>query len=471
MMRAFRKALRFLESPRLATWLLVFVGAWSVVATIVPQGDTVAAWAAAHPLVEPVVRALDLHHAFSSLVFQVGVFVLAVSTALCAWRRTRVALHRMRQLRDANVQATGSLLAKHDLEIACAPGVRRSEALAEAAGTLKRLGVRTKRRGEMLSAVSPWWSVWGSPAFHWGLLAIVVVVLVGSMQRSQGLMGVPVGQTVADTPSAYGVLQAGSLHSWDRVHRSIRVDAFDEDYRAGGIDRGPTPVVSVLDERGRVLGTQHIYPNSPLQVGSLTIHPAAFGFAVDLSLLNAKAVVYGRATKLVDISEVASEGTAPLGALSVSNQGGQPQEQVIVTVPLRHDGTVWAVPALRSARLVVLTLDGKTMQDRVLKPGESIALPGGDTLRVDAVGFYARLSVVDDATIPFLYAAMALAVLGLALTVFSRQQAVLVTATEQADGARVYASVHLWRNASTTRDEIRSELSRALHANDEEDVS
>lgn len=467
MIGVLRKIARLLESARLATWLLVFVGAWSVVATLVPQGDAVASWAAAHPTLDVVVRILDLHHAFTALVFVAAVFLLAISTALCAWTRTKVALRRTRALRAARTEDGSALVAKHDLEIECDSRIDSAEILSSATRALEGLGIRTKQSGNVLRSVSPWWSVWGSPLFHWGLLALMVAVLIGSLQRSDGLMGVAVGQTVPDQPESYGVLHAGPLHSWSSVHRSIRVDAFDTDYRTGNIDRGPTPTVSVLDAQGRVLKTQHIFPNSPLQTGTLTVHPAAFGFAVDLSLLDKSGVEFGHTTKLVDVVESAPQGTEPVGGLTISNRSGQQQDQAVVTVPLTREGDHFVVPDQRTARVVVGTLAGKVVADRVLKPGESIALPSGDTLRVDRVGFYARLSVVDDGSIPYLYAAMAIAVIGLALTLIARQQSVLVTSGEGADGApRLFASVRLWRNVPTNRNEVQTELARVLGGND-----
>jgi cytochrome c biogenesis protein ResB len=427
-----------------------------------PQEPAVKAWAASNPLVESAVSAIGLHQAFSSPFFLACVLLLGVCTALCAWQRTKAAIGKGRTLRRAAAADGQSLTDVHDLGIECGSALSGEEVLSLASGTLARLGIKTKRRDDVLAAVSSPWSVWGSPIFHGALLAIILVILIGSLQRSEGLMGVPVGRAVPDTPDSYGVLHAGPLHAWGGERRIIRVDSFDTDYSAGGIDRGPTPSVSVLDAQGRVLQSQHIYPNSPLQIGSLTIHPAEWGFAVDVSLLDEKGTAVSTATRLVDVSPEAADGTVPLGALTAAGAGGQAQQKVVVTVPLLRQGGQSVVPPDPAAHLVVTTADGSKVADQVVAPGELLALPSGLTLRVDKVGFYARLSVVDDGTVPFLYAAMALAVLGLALTVASRQQAVLVTAREVDGTVRVLVSAHLWRNASTTRDEIRSEFSAAL---------
>lgn len=466
--RVWRGTVRFLRSPGLAIWLLAIVGVWSTVATFIPQGvaseSKVKAWAAAHPVVEPVVRAIGLHQAFTSLVFTACVLALAVCTALCAWQRTKVAIGRARTLRKAAVADERSLTASHGLEVACDPASSRSEVLSIASETLEHLGIKTKRRDGLLAAVSPPWAVWGSPVFHWALLALIVALLVGNLQRSAGLMGVAVGQTKADSPESYGVLHAGPLHGWGAAHRSIRVDAFDPDYRTGGIDRGPTPTVTVLDGAGRVIKTQRVYPNMTLKTGSLTIYPNNYGLAAGLSTVNSSGVEMGHAIQLVDFSETAKEGTTPTGFLTVGDAAGKPQLYVLVTVPLDVTRGQFdqGLPKKPTARLVLTSLDGKPLLDRVVSPGENVALPGGGRLRLDSVGYYARLSVVDDWSIPLLYAGLVVAVLGLTIAVVARQQIVLVTVVKDLDGVTLVASVRLWRSASSSRGEIESELTKAL---------
>ncbi len=453
---------------------MVFVGVWSMLATFVPQGDIskpeVAAWASAHAAVEPFVRFLGLHQAFSALLFRLGVFALAVATALCAWQRTRVALARMQTLKEAAIADEASVSAVHDLEIVCDPGLSATDVISRTADTLEHLGIRTKRRGDVLVAVSRRWAVWGSPVFHWGLVLLILAIFVGGLQRSEGLMGVAVGETKPDAPASYGTLRTGPLHDWGRVHRSIRVDAFDTDFRSGNLDRGPTPTVSVLDAGGRVIKKQPVYPNSPLQSGSLTIHPSEFGFAATLSVMNASGVEFGRATQLIDISQTATEGTVPVGALTVSNEAGTGQLSVFATVPMDRVNGQLALPQERVARVSVRASDGRPVLDRVMRPGEEMALPAGDTLRLDSIGFYARLNIVDDPTIPLLYAALAVAMMGLTLTVVARQQIVLATAIEGENGLRLVATLRLWRNVPTNRNEIESQLATALRG-DEEDVS
>jgi len=465
---AWRRVVRFLGSAGFATWLLAFAGLWSMTATAVPQGQTsnplVAAWASKYPLIEPVVRTVGLHQAFSSPVFVACVVALFVSTALCAWQRTRAAMNRGRALGKAALADQQSVVESHDLEILCDPALTEPEILSIASETLGELDIRTNRRGDVLSAVSPSWAVLGSPVFHWALVALIVVIFASSLQRSEGLMGVAVGETKPDAPESYGMLNTGPLHDWRGVLRSIRVDAFDLQYETGGMDRGPTPTVSVLDGEGRVLKTQRVYPNQQLKTGSLSVYPSAYGLAVTLSMVDSSGVETGRSVQLVDFSETATEGTVPAGLVAISDKEGNAELRLAVTVPLNGSSGQFdkVLPEDPAARVVVTSVDDELLVDRVLSPGEEVPLPIGDSLRVDSIGYYARLKVVDDwSTIP-LYACLAAATIGLTIAFVTRQQIVLATVIDGPEGARLAVRVRLWRNESSSRSAMERELARAL---------
>jgi hypothetical protein len=404
---------------------------------------------------------VGLHQAFTSPAFAACVVALFVCTALCAWRRTRVAMHRGRALGKAARADQQSVIESHDLEIPCDPALSKPEALAIASETLRELDVRTKRRGDVLSAVSPPWAVVGSPVFHWALVALIVVILASGLQRSEGLMGVAVGQTKPDAPESYGTLQTGPLYDWSGVRRSIRVDAFDLQFETGGLKRGPTPTVSVLDAEGRVLKTQRVYPNQQLKTGSLSIYPSAYGLSVALSWILPSGETESL-VQLVDFSETATEGTVP-SPLFTLREGGA-VVVVAVTVPLDGANGQFdkALPENPAARVVVTSMDDELLVDRIVSPGEEVALPIGGSLRVENVGYYARLKVVDDwSTIP-LYACLAAATIGLTIAFLARQQIVLATVIDGPEGVVLAVRMRLWRNESSSRGGVERELARAL---------
>jgi hypothetical protein len=111
---------------------------------------------------------------------------------------------------------------------------------------------------------------------------------------------------------------------------------------------------------------------------------------------------------------------------------------------------------------VVSSPDGKPLVDRVVGADEDVALPIGGILRVEDIRYYARLQVVDDwSTIP-LYACLTAATIGLTIAFLARQQIVLATVIDGPEGTTLVVRVRLWRNESTTRSAMESELARAL---------
>jgi cytochrome c biogenesis protein ResB len=367
-------------------------------------------------------------------------------------------------LQDAKQLDTRSLAETHDFEIACDPKLSAPDALSIVSRTLTLLGVRTKYHDDSVVAVSGRWTVWGSPVFHWALLGLLLSLLVGNMLRSEGLMGVIVGQTAADVPESYGVLHTGPLHDWGGVHRSIRVDGFELGYTTGGVDRGPTPTVSLLDGSGAVVQTQRVYPNMTLKNGSLTIYPSSYGLAVLASEVDSSGAVVGSGHQLADFSEQAAGGTVAAGSIALLSASGATVYSAALTVPLDQRDGAWLdrIPDNPSARVLVTSRDGATVLDHVVRVGETLAVPGSLSLRLDGIVYYARLQVVDDWTIPLLYAGLFVALVGLSIATLARQQIVLVTAVKGPSGVRIVAKVRLWRNSSSSRREIESELGQAL---------
>ncbi len=155
--------------------------------------------------------------------------------------------------------------------------------------------------------------------------------------------------------------------------------------------------------------------------------------------------------QLVDFSDAAQDGTVSSGSLAISDSAGNPELIVSTTVPLERVGGQFdkALPEDPTARIVVTSPDGESLVDRIVSPGEEVALPVGDSLRVDSIGYYARLKVVDDwSTIP-LYACLAVATIGLTIAFVTRQQIVLATVIDGPEGAKLAVRVRLWRNESS----------------------
>lgn len=438
-----------------------------MIASFVPQGagtdPKVLGWAASHPLAESVVRPLGLHRAFGAPIFLGCVFVLGLSTALCAWRRTRVAVEKAAALRDARAGREGSSAERHDVRIPVAPGIEDSAVLDAAMRGLSRAGMRARREADRVTAISPSWSAWGSPVFHWALFAVMIIIPAGSMLRSSGQMGLVVGQSRIDEPAAYGSLVAGPLHRWPADARTIRLDAFDLTYRTGGVNRGPTPTVTVMDSAGDVVASQRVYPNHTLKSGALTIYPADYGLAVPVRITDPGGRTLHDRVQLMDFSAQTPDGTVPVGGKpSVDDTGGPMIINVSVPLDRVEGGLAARLPNTPRARVTVTREGGTMIVDRIIEPYGETLLPDGSVMRIGGIGYYARLQLVEDPTIPLLYAAIVIAMLGLGVATLMRQHIVIVHHDAQAGDLVVRA--RLWRNVVTNREELVSEMTAALEA-------
>jgi cytochrome c biogenesis protein ResB len=342
-------------------------------------------------------------------------------------------------------------------------------ALEAVSQRLAGLGVRGSVGGDTFVSASSRWTVWGSPVFHWALVVVFLTVSLGSLFRAEGLMGVPEGASVPDEAASYRVLTAGPLHQWPGANRTISVVSLDPDYKAGGIARGPAPQVSVSNASGAVLRRQVVYPNNALHIGSLTIHTGGFGLSTRYKLTDSTGAALGTSSAILDFPTGADRKTVP-GDVALTGSDGQTALIVRSTVALDTSGTdvVFAVPKHPVTDVELLDGSGKQLSAKSLAVGESMNLPDGSTLQLQNVGYYARLSVVEDPTIPVLYAALAAALVGVAVALLSRQRLVAVVARGTEEAVELAVTARLWRNAGVSPQDLREAIA-GISTDDEQE--
>ncbi|MHB1019869.1 MAG: hypothetical protein ACYC1R_06650, partial [Coriobacteriia bacterium] len=289
--------------------------------------------------------------------------------------------------------------------------------------------------------------------------------------RAEGNMVIPVGQSKPDAPESYLVVETGSWHRWDGAQRFIRVDDFDPAMKKGDLELGAVPTVSVLDADGEVIAHDDVYPNNKLHAGSLSINAPTCGLTATVALTTAAGGALPPVVQLVAFSQEASGGTEPLQPLVASNDAGQVLLRMSTSIPLdpRGDGTYgeW-IPREPAAHVVLEDGSGVVLFDGVVRKGERAPLIGGGSVQLLDVGWYAHLAVVDDPSIPVVYAAMLLGMLGLTISLVSRQHLLTAAVIDGEDGSRVLAvSLRLWRNSSTDRAEVERVLTEALSTREE----
>lgn len=413
-----RRLYRTLRSPRLAAWLLAIASLWLVLGTIIPQtsldADNVRVWAQAHPTLESLVAPLGLHAAYSQPLFVALLMVLAASTAVCAWERTAKARRTLQARGSVTPAQLERVRAGDPIALLPAEESDPQAALDRASVALRRLGLSLRRGASMLEASSGIWGVAGSPVFHWALVALIVLIPIGRLTRSEGLMGIVAGSARLDTPSSYGVLEESLLFG-EHTGLTVGVEpGMTLNLKENGVDRGPAPIVTLASD-GSVVASQQVVPNRPLRYGSTLVHMSDIGLGAVYSLVTSEGVVLTDQA-LIDVAEGQPTGYTEFGA-TYDNDAGEIVADITITVAASSTAEATGTPeGARRLQVDAVGPSGLTISELV-EAGDRLDLGGGLALQVDEIDYYARLSVVHDWSVGWMYALFVIAVLSMSIAV------------------------------------------------------
>lgn len=424
-MSGIRRFVKILRSRKVAIGLLVVIALWSAVGASSP------AW-------------------FGSPVFLLLSLWLFTSTTVCAWERTRRAIDELKPSGGVTSALTARLETAQVLASSTC-GVDEARGLAVSA--MRGAGLRTRSTARVVEGSSGVLGIVGSPLFHWSLALLFVLVAYGQLVRSDGLMGVPVGGSVPNDPAEYGVFAAGRLHGGRHSDLVVSVSEMRAKNVVDGIDRGPTPRVS-LSRGGQVVAQGDVYPNSPLRYGSMLVHYSNRGYVAVLEIRDGSDSVIDVERAYFDYDKTAQFGLA----------GGS-----ISAAPLGISELVSVAPAKRASknsppRVRVQAGDGA--QPVELDKGSSMPL-GTGSVRLASVSEYARLSIVDDPSVYPMYVVFALATLGLAFAIIwpPRKMWILVQQTDE--GVTLRAVVRQPSRNPTLVPSVRDRLEALLEGGTE----
>lgn len=431
---------RLLRSPRLAVWLIIYLVGYAALATLVPQEGVVspsalAAWRSANPSLSAVTAALGLHRAFWSVGFVAPAILLALSTAACAWARTRAARNMGLMARAASADLAARVTARPHETVAAEEGV---EALQRVADVADSLGLRVTVDAGTLRATHALWAAWGSPVFHWALVGLFLSTGIGQAVKWEGQLGVPVGHSVTDDPLSYGSFLRGPLGPAEpSTGFTVAVPDMPLEYLVGDVERGHAPLVKLMSG-DQVVAERRVYPNSPLLYGPLYFHREAWGLAVVAALETSEGAEVGRRNFLIEVGSTG--GTGRLGI-----EDGMPPESGVSSirfdVPLDPTAGGFTADVPDDPRVEVGVPGSSQVQTTTLRPGGAITFPGGElTLRVVDVTRYVRLLVVHDPSTPVVYALFVLTVIGCAVALLVHPR-ILVAVERLHDDGTVVADV------------------------------
>lgn len=333
---------------------------------------------------------------YSNPVFILAGAVLTASTAACAWERTGAARRSSPSGVAGPADPVRRTAAASALSVPLPEGVSSAQARRRAESAFADTGLRTVVGEDAVVGWSNSWARWASPVFHWALVALFVLAALGQLMRAEGLMNVVVGGSMTDSAASYAPGSPnGPLFFGRYTGARIGVEALTLDLKAGGSGRGDSPLVTI-SAGGREVARTYVYPNSPASWGPLTIHRDATGPA----LLVAFRFPNGQVETSVPVFLAPAEADTTASAATASVdfvRTGTGQRTVVEVEP-------------RAGKRVVLRIRAVSFESPPVAAGETVRLPDGTDMTVVALTTYARLRVVNDWTIPFVFAAFVLIV-------------------------------------------------------------
>ncbi len=327
---------------------------------------------------------------FANPVFLLAAVWLAASTAACSWERTARALGLWRAARQESGDSVGPGRVLVELP--------ESEALTTevVCQRIESLGLNAREDDVAVVGHSGLVGLLGSPVFHWGLVGVMTFALLGQMTRSEGIIDVAEGTSVVESADAYsGSLDSGPLFPGRHTGLIIALASVEETVMVGEVNMGRSPLIQLYDDLAFV-AEGLVYPNSPLKYGSLTLHRTDVGpgAMIDLTFPN------GEDVDDFPILFARIEGAVQPAYAEISGPGGA--KTVYFTA--------------ESGVKVAAREGSMDASATVLAEGDSMTLSDGTVLAFDRAVPYARLTVVNDWTLPWIWASCILAGLGFALT-------------------------------------------------------
>lgn len=416
---------RFLRSRHLASGLLIGLTLYAFAITLVPLGSAdnpkVIEWAEAHPVAERFAVLLGLHHAYTTPLFLMAALLLTLSTAVCSWERTAKALDAWKRRGTVDPAIADRLKTRPSFSIAAPEGANAEESLAFAENTLRSIHMRVRRGPALLEARQNSIGLLGSPLFHWGLVALFVFAALGQLTRSEGMIRASIEEAPSEMHESYSWISEGPLFRENHTGMRLWVRGLNNDIKVDGVLRGPSPDVELGDAEGKKLKRQWIYPNNPLRHGSITVHAGEVGPALLMQVVSNEQT---RTTVFhFERSENATYGVKPLDIEFEGPEG---------VVPFRLE----ARPGQRIAFIPLRQVKG-VPAEQVAGAGQNVKLPSGAVGTPLQFNGYIELNVVNDWSLPFIYAAFAIGLLGATFTLLLPPRVVMARFVEDEEGSRL----------------------------------
>lgn len=389
---------RFLRSPRTIVGEGGAVAVAGVVSTIVPQAPTPServGWAIAHPLASRLAGPLRLHDVFTSWWFLAIVTLAGASLAVVLveqWRRLA------RELR------------------------RRPDPASFQAAPLRVEFVRPARGGSTRIASRRRIGLVGSPLFHLGLMLVILAGAARALFAADAVALLYEGERLEPRPEAFGAQWLGTLARPVALGMPVVLrEVLPERYPSGRLRQ----IAARLAVGGAAPREEVVAVNTPIDLGRERLYLSSLhGCAAFVDVRWAggerhELLLMDEADQREFVRTELFPGELFVRLRAVAGTRGERPQEAEVRV-------------LRGTSLVALG---------TLRPGETLAVPGGGAISLVALRWWARFSATRDLSAWPAYAGFTLALLGAGLMflVVPVEEAVIV----HRDGAQETVTVAL----------------------------
>ncbi len=468
-----RWAWRQLTSMRTALMLLLLLAVAAVPGSMVPQRGVdptkVARYITEHPATSPWLDRLGLFDVYSSPWFSAIYLLLFLSLIGCVVPRTKAHLSALRArpprtpVRLDRLPAYASAPAAEaasadDVLAAAAKALKRSRYRVELRAATGRSGRRAPADLGSVAAERGYLRETGNLLFHVALLGLLVSVAAGSLLSYRGQVIVSQGQGFANVVSQYDSIDTGAWVNPDALQPfQVTLDSLTARFetQAGGNQfaaaRYFDAAVTVVDKPGSSPRKANIQVNHPLDIDGASVYLQGNGYAPVVSIRNGagQLVQSGAVVFLAQDSMYTSTGVVKVpdnkpqlglqGVFlpSMATQGGQPVSVFPDQLNPRLVFTLWtgnlgldtrpqSVYQLDTTQMTQVSSGGKAFT-AMLAPGQSVTLPNGlGTVTLDRVDRFAALQIRTDPAKGWALVFAALALCGLALSLFVPRRRVWV---------------------------------------------
>jgi len=443
---------RQLTSMRTALLLLMLLGVASIPGSLFPQRTQnpmkVRDYLATHGSFGTWLDRFKFFDVYSSPWFSAIYLLLFISLIGCVLPRT---FEHMRAIGKKPPLTPKNLDRMEGFQIVRGANL---DTLDRAEAWLRKNRFRIRREENSISAEKGYSRETGNLLFHLSLILILVAVGVGALFGSKGEAIVNVGERFVNTPTSYDSLAFGKFQSDQSMQSfSLRVIDFSAKYDpATNAPQDYTLTVAATRPIGNIEKKTIIKVNSPLTYGNTKIYLQANGYSPVVTVRDRSGLVtfHGPVTFLPQDANLTSTG-----AIKVPDMN--PQIGFVGSFIPTYDrnsqrGAFSTFPEVLDPRLLlsvwkgnlgldtgipqsVYRLDTSKMERIALKQlalGETLNF-GEGSITFDGWRSWVNLQIVDDPGKLYALFGAILAILGLLLSLFTRQRRIWVKASNQVE--------------------------------------